>query len=387
MKDEDKTKGQLVDEIAEMRRYIADLKKSEVEHKLAESHQHLAAEIMGILNDPSTLTTAINSILKAIKRETGFEAIGIRLRSGDDFPYFVQEGFSNDFLLKENSLTVRTKDGKLCRDENGSYSLECTCGLVISGKTDPTNPLFTPGGSFWTNDSSPLLDLPVDQEPRLHPRNRCIHEGFLSLALIPIRADHEIVGLLQLTDRKKDCFTIDMIHFFEGISASIGIALKRKHLQKEINRSEEQHRLLIESLPLAVFVNIQGIIAYVNPAFLTLFKASSLDEVIGKRLIEFVPPELFDTVEKRRRIMTEQKRSVRPLELTLRCTDGTFITVVSTPISIVFQEQPAVLSVLYDITERKRNEIELQKAYKLLQIQNKEIEDLHAQLKAQVIHS
>lgn len=134
-------------------------------------------------------------------------------------------------------------------------------------------------------------------------------------------------------------------------------------------------------LPLAVFVHTQGKIVYVNPAFLTLFKVSSLDELIGIRLIEFVPPELFDTIEERRRIMTEEKRTFPPIELNLRCMDGSFITVVSTSIPIIFQDQPAILSVLYDITECKRSEIELQKARKLLQIQLNEIEGLQAKLK------
>ena len=42
----------------------------------------------------------VNRILAAIQRETGFDAVGIRLRSGDDFPYFVQSGFSAEFLSR-----------------------------------------------------------------------------------------------------------------------------------------------------------------------------------------------------------------------------------------------------------------------------------------------
>jgi len=176
------------------------------------------------MNESLPLADTINSILTAIKRKTRFEAVGIRLRSGDDFPYFVQDGFSDDFIRTENTLIVRG----LCKDEKGNVSLECTCGLVISGQTDPTNPLFTQGGSFWINNTLPLLSLSADQEPRLNPRNRCIHEGFLSVALIPIRANRDIIGLLQLNDRKEGCFTLDMITFFEGLGSSIGIAFTRK---------------------------------------------------------------------------------------------------------------------------------------------------------------
>lgn len=206
----------------------------------AERRQSLAAEILATINDAASLADTIAAILKAIKRETGFAAVGIRLRSGDDFPYFVQNGFSNDFLLTEERLTVRAQGGGVCRDGSGNLSLECTCGLVISGQTDPTNPLFTPGGSFWINDALPLLDLPADRDPRIRPRNRCIREGFRSIALIPIRVKREIVGLLQLNDRRRDRFTLDLVTFFEGLGASLGIALTRKRAEEAIRERTAQ---------------------------------------------------------------------------------------------------------------------------------------------------
>src|SRR5208283_3189849 len=199
-------------------RDITELKRLEEQERLEHSVlEHL--NLMGGSED------AILDILQMIKQSTGFEAVGIRLRKDADFPYYVQAGFSADFLRTENTLTVSGPDGGLGRDKDGNISLECTCGLVISGRTDPANPLFTAGGSFWTNDSFPLLYLPSDQDPRLYPRNRCIHEGFHSFALIPLRVGKDIVGLLQLNDRRKDQFTLEMIHFFEGLGSSIGIAL------------------------------------------------------------------------------------------------------------------------------------------------------------------
>lgn len=240
MNEHGRTKKELINEISALKRRIEGLERSEEKLKQTQRRQYIAAEIIGILSDPPSVADTINSILTVIKRETGFDAVGIRLRSGNDFPYFVQNGFSHDFLLMENTLIARDADGGICRDKNGKISLECTCGLVISGKTDPTNPLFTEAGSCWTNNSLPFLDLPAEQDPRLHPRNRCIHQGYCSVALIPIRSHKEIVGLLQLNDRKKDCFTLEMIHFFEGITASIGVALMRKRTE------EERERLIAE---------------------------------------------------------------------------------------------------------------------------------------------
>ncbi|MBN1568361.1 MAG: GAF domain-containing protein [Acidobacteria bacterium] len=240
MRNPSNAKEAVEQEISSLHDRIRELEHSEAEFKQNQRYQKLAARILEILNNPSTLSDSISPILEIIKQETAFDAVGIRLRSGDDFPYFVQNGFSHDFLLTENTLIVRDADGSPCRDETGKINLECTCGMVISGNTDPANPLCTEGGSVWTNNSLPLLELPSGQDPRLHPRNNCIHQGYLSVALIPIRARGEIVGLLQLNDREKDRFTLDIIRFFEGIGASIGVALMRK--QEE----EEREKLIAE---------------------------------------------------------------------------------------------------------------------------------------------
>jgi PAS domain S-box-containing protein len=220
--------------------YLVGMIEDITERRQAERYQHLAAEILGILNNSSTLDGSVSLILDAMIRETGFDAVGIRLRSGEDFPYFVQNGFSQDFLRSEDTLLARDGGGGVCRNETGDISLECTCGLVISGRADPANPFFTAGGSFWTNDSLPLLDLPAEKDPRLHPRNTCIHQGYMSVALIPIRANREIVGLLQLNDRRKDRFTLGMIRLFEGIAESIGIALIRKQTEKLLEEQSAQ---------------------------------------------------------------------------------------------------------------------------------------------------
>ena len=259
---------------------MATICRDITERKREEHYQHLSAEILGILNEPLGVRDAITRILAAIKRETGFDAVGIRLRSGDDFPYFVQNGFAPDFLLTENTLIGRDENGAPLRDENGNISLECACGLVLSGQTDPANPLFSKDGSFWTNNALPLLDVPAGQDPRLHPRNHCIHQGYRSVALIPIRVNRDIVGLLQLNDRKQDRFTLEQIHFFEGISASIGVALTRKQQEDALLESEARHRLLFDGSRDAMMTLAAPSWKFTsgNPAALEMFGASDAAE-------------------------------------------------------------------------------------------------------------
>ena len=114
--------------------------------------------------------------------------------------------------------------------------------MVISGKTDPTNPIFTPKGSCWTNESCARVDHPIEDE-RLHP-DRCIHEGYHSVALIPLRAGERIIGILQLNDHRPNQFTLEMISFLEDMGALIGIAVARKRAEEELQKAKERADVL-----------------------------------------------------------------------------------------------------------------------------------------------
>ena len=206
------------------------------ERKRTERLLSVPSEILEMIAASTTVTETVEGIVAVLKRATGFDAVGLRLQEGEDYPFIGAQGYSNEFLEAENTLAMRDPDGGLCRDAGGAVSLECTCGLVITGRTDPADPLFTPGGSAWTNDSLPILDVPPEKDPRLHPRNRCIHVGFQSIALTPLRAGEEILGLLHLADRRTDRFTPESIAFFEGLGASIGVALLNKRAEAEIRR-------------------------------------------------------------------------------------------------------------------------------------------------------
>jgi signal transduction histidine kinase len=78
-----------------------------------------------------------------------------------------------------------------------------------------------------------LLASTTDQDRQARTRNRCNSEGYESVALIPLRSGSEIIGLLQLNDRRPNRFTEESVRFFEGLGASIGIALSRKRLEQE----------------------------------------------------------------------------------------------------------------------------------------------------------
>ena len=241
--------------------------KDITERKRKEAYQEMGREVLQILNDPGSIEDSIQRVLNILKMRTGLDAVGIRLQDGNDFPYFVQKGFSQDFYLHEDSLLERTADGGVCRDQNGNVRLECTCGLVISGKTDSINPFFTLGGSFWTNNSFPILDIPPSEDLRIHPRNRCIRYGYASFALIPIRKKERIVGLLQFNDKRQGCFTLDVIEILEGIASHLGSALMRKQSEYALQTERKRLEDIIGFLPDATLaVDKEGRIIIWNQA-------------------------------------------------------------------------------------------------------------------------
>jgi PAS domain S-box-containing protein len=223
--------------------YFISVIEDIAERRRADSNRRLTVAVLEALNRTRDRGAVMRHILDLIRKELDLSAVGIRLREGEDFPYFVQNGFSDEFVRLENHLTC-VRDGHLQRDEQGRPRLECTCGLVLSCGGDPANPMFTEGGSFWSNDTAPLLDLPADQDPRFRPRNRCVHAGYRSVALIPLRSGDQIAGLLQLNDVRPGRFTLDQVRFLEGIGHSIGITLSRM-------KSEDALRDSLENLALA----------------------------------------------------------------------------------------------------------------------------------------
>lgn len=214
----------------------------------AEERQELLGKVLEILNEGNNWSNSLRDILHEIKSFSKFDAVGIRIENDNDYPYYAYEGFSEEFLSEENSICARLKDGSVKFDDDGRPVLECTCGMVISGKL-PDESYITKKGSLWTNESKAFLDVPAEEEHRLTPRNTCIHHGYMSVLLVPLKLGNKIVGLLQMNNREPGKFTSEDIDFFEGLGHTISIAYGRvlneiiiRNSRAEIARSEENLR-------------------------------------------------------------------------------------------------------------------------------------------------
>ncbi len=252
----------------------------------AEHIREMSVQTLQILNQPDDLNTLINRLAGMFKDHTGLDAVGIRLQTGHDEPCVAQHGFSCHHM-QQHDLLARDAQGRVFPSAQGRLTLPCACGLALPGNTDPQDPLFTSGGSCWTNDASTLPPPPATA-PAGYP---CLESGFASIALVPILARGEIVGLLQFNDRRPNQFSREIIQTLEDIAAHIGDAILRK-------RAEHDYRILFHEMLEGFSVHeiicdpqgrpVDYRFLAINPAFerMTGLKAA---DVLGKTVLEVLP--------------------------------------------------------------------------------------------------
>jgi PAS domain S-box-containing protein len=223
------------------------------ELKRRERDREQTSHLLQLLNTPGDFLERISELTASLQKWSGCEAIGLRLRAGDDFPYYETRGFPSAFVQAENHLCACDSHGNLLRDGDGNPVLECMCGNVLCGRFDPVKPFFTAHGSFWSNNTTALLASTSEADRQARTRNRCNVEGYESVALIPLRFGGQVFGLIQFNDHRPDCFTPKSIEQFERMADKLAIGLSRRQAEEMLRRSEQEFRILAEAMPQIVW--------------------------------------------------------------------------------------------------------------------------------------
>ena len=210
------------------------------------SRENELNDLLSELHQTGDFRGVMANLLRRVKAISGCACVGIRLEEEGDYPYFVYDGFPETFILRENSLCTRDREGNpLQMDTAGEYNLDCMCGNVLRGHTNPKFDFFTEGGSFWTNSTSVLLSETSDEDRQANTRNYCNACGYESVALVPIRTRTGRIGLIQMNDLRTGLFTLELIHFMEIIGNLAGVFLSNRKAMSALAASETSRQELV----------------------------------------------------------------------------------------------------------------------------------------------
>ncbi len=145
---------------------------------------------------------------------------------------------------------------------------------------------------------------------------------------------------------------------FRGIVADI---TERKLAEEALRSSENKHRTLIKNAGEAIIVAQDGIIKFVNPKGEELYGRSQ-EELASRPLTDFIHEEDRDMVGKRhkRRLRGEEPPKIYPFRIINKAGDTKWVQLSAVPFS--WDDKPAVLCYMTDITVRKQAEDALQES-------------------------
>ncbi|NHN29076.1 PAS domain-containing sensor histidine kinase [Paenibacillus agricola] len=137
-------------------------------------------------------------------------------------------------------------------------------------------------------------------------------------------------------------------------------------MEKELEESEERYRRLVELSPRAIFVHDHYKYTYVNPAGLSLYGASSLEDIIGKSVFDNIHPDDKVKVAIRLKDVYERSTTSPLVQQKIIRFDGTIIDVDSIATSLPSKGRNAGLTMMGDITERKKAEDDRKQAEQMI---------------------
>ena len=102
------------------------------EQKKMEQRQSLFNKVLALLNSDYNIEGIINELADLFKDFSKADSVGIRVREGKIFPYYVTRGWGDNTSRKADSLCTPGAGGKIRRNKENQLVFDCLCCSVIS---------------------------------------------------------------------------------------------------------------------------------------------------------------------------------------------------------------------------------------------------------------
>jgi PAS domain S-box-containing protein len=205
----------------------------------------------------------------------------------------------------------------------------------------------------------PHLTNAVVGDDRVSEQEWARREGMVSFAGYPLLVGGQLVGVVAMFARHP--LNDAVLQALKFVADVIAVGIRRRQTEEDLRASEERYRLLFESNPHPMWVVDVKTYCFlaVNAAAVQSY-GYSRDEFLAMTARDIRPP---DDVALFEQTMTSPREGVR---LTggwrHRKKNGTLIDVEISAHDIAFDNRPAQLVLVTDVTERKRSEAALRES-------------------------
>jgi len=305
------------------------------------------------------------------------EELAIDSLRGGATDYVLKSRMSNLVPAVERALRLAAERAKRKKAETDLRASEERFRMLVSGVKDYAICMLDPDGkiSSWNSGAEMVFGYhavdvigesvacfyrPADRElgkPAqdlrvAHEEGRFQEEGWrLRRGEVPFWAH---VDIRALRDDRGD---------LRGFTQVIRDVTERMRAQEALRKSEERYRRLVELCPDALMVVRQGDIAFVNTAGQRLLGAPDAEQLLGRRLLDFVHADARAAVAARLERLSARE-SLAPWdergaaatfveEIMVRL-DGSEVSVEIGASRMTYQEEPAIQIILHDLSGQKR---------------------------------
>ena len=191
-------------------------------------HAHLTSRIalqqasLDLALRASSQKALLEAFVQMIKGHLQCNAAGVTYQIGSGLVVSqIDDGYGSTLCTMTNHL---------------KHKKSCMCNDVINNNIDYSLPFFTEEGSFYINSSSRFI-TDVSFKRIVQKSGVCNIEKFESIALVPLKIDGNIVGLLHVADHQQNKFPLRVVETLQHVCIRLGLGLKQLLLKKKLSES------------------------------------------------------------------------------------------------------------------------------------------------------
>jgi PAS domain S-box-containing protein len=174
---------------------------------------------------------------------------------------------------------------------------------------------------------------------------------------VPLILDDVVIGVMVVQDYEvARTYGVREQRMLEFVSSQVAMTIRRKQSEDALRESAERYRRLVEFGPEVVAVHCEGKIVYINQVGISVLAAKSVEDILGRSVMDFVHQDYTGLVLQRIKETQEELKIGSTIYEKFIRLDGVVIDVEVTAIPITYEGKSATQVVFHDISERKQVE-------------------------------